>query len=105
MKALRWKLILTLTLATAVLTFAQNKNDTAKRRDDLKKPLVLASRAHGLERIFCSKGSRGLFGRSILTSAIGFRCVRDQRGEGWNSSACSASECVVGQPSGGLVGV
>src|SRR5437867_4918020 len=43
MKALRWKLILILTLATAVLTFAQNKNDTAKRRDDLKKPLVLAS--------------------------------------------------------------
>jgi len=42
MKALRWESILILTFATAVLAFAQNKNDNAKRRDELKKPLVIA---------------------------------------------------------------
>src|SRR5437870_2066529 len=43
MKVLDWKSIAILALAIAVPTFSQNKNENAKRRDDLKKPLVIAS--------------------------------------------------------------
>src|SRR5262245_45725567 len=43
MKALHWKSILILAVAIAIPGFGQNKNENGKRRDDLKKPLVIAS--------------------------------------------------------------
>jgi pimeloyl-ACP methyl ester carboxylesterase len=43
MKAPHWKSILILAAAIAIPGLAQNKNENAKRRDDLRKPLVIAS--------------------------------------------------------------
>ena len=43
MKTLHWRSILILAVATAIPALGQNKNEHAKRRDDLKKPLVIAS--------------------------------------------------------------
>ena len=43
MTVLPWKPLLVLVLAIAVPSLAQNKNAGTKRRDELKKPLVIAS--------------------------------------------------------------
>jgi len=43
MKPLLWKSILVVALATAIPALGQNNNTNTKRRDDLKKPLVIAS--------------------------------------------------------------
>jgi len=43
MKLLHWKSILVLALATALPALGQSNNTNSKRRDDLKKPLVIAS--------------------------------------------------------------
>jgi pimeloyl-ACP methyl ester carboxylesterase len=43
MKLLLWKSILVVALATAIPALGQNNNTNTKRRDDLKKPLVIAS--------------------------------------------------------------
>jgi pimeloyl-ACP methyl ester carboxylesterase len=43
MKAPNWKSILILTIAVAAPALGQNTNKNAKRRDDLKRPLVIAS--------------------------------------------------------------
>ena len=61
MKALHWPTILGLAIALSITSTAQNKNDSAKRREELKKPLVIASQGSffvGGE----SKALRGGFG-------------------------------------------
>src|SRR5215467_10902044 len=43
MKAMQWKSVLVLAVVLTAPTLAQNKDANGKRRDDLKKPLVIAS--------------------------------------------------------------
>ena len=66
MKALHWKSILILTAATVLSAAAQNKTDNTKRRDELKKPLVIASQGSffvgGESKALPSAPGRGGFG-------------------------------------------